>query len=348
MVPSSSTRQVLVDTQTRYTITRSSFSTRELSADAQILAWRQRVGHVVDVPPSAAQLRDGFGANIDAYVVGKIKLTDARTDAMTLDRSLARVSTDALTDYAFHLFIEGDAGIVTRTRQKPGAADGDKSIIAFDLTQPFHVERPACRVLTLFLPRDVVDAGLPDGESIHGRTLSTSTPLGQLVQSHIAAIGQELPTAGATDAVEKMHAGAELILAGFRKVSHLNGVNRAAVQTVVMGQVRRFIEANLHDSDLTPTYVVDALKLKRATIYRWFEHEGGLGAYIRQRRLRMAATELVRFPQLPVIDIAYGLGFKSASDFTRAFRRAFDTSPKDFRLQTLGLRQIGSSANQLG
>ncbi|WP_409518718.1 hypothetical protein [Paraburkholderia sp. LEh10] len=36
----------------------------------------------------------------------------------------------------------------------------------------------------------------------------------------------------------------------------------------------------------------------------------------------------MRFPQLQVMEIAYGLGLKSASDFTRAFRRAFDMSPK--------------------
>jgi AraC-like DNA-binding protein len=32
-----------------------------------------------------------------------------------------------------------------------------------------------------------------------------------------------------------------------------------------------------------------------------------------------------------VTDIAYGLGFKSASDFTRAFRRAYGMAPQEFR-----------------
>jgi AraC-like DNA-binding protein len=48
-------------------------------------------------------------------------------------------------------------------------------------------------------------------------------------------------------------------------------------------------------------------------------------------RLRHAADELIRYPHLAVIEIAYGLGFKSASDFTRAFRRAYDMAPQDFR-----------------
>jgi AraC-like DNA-binding protein len=106
-----------------------------------------------------------------------------------------------------------------------------------------------------------------------------------------------------------------------------------------MSQVRAYVEANLNQPDLSPSSVVDALQLKRATIYRWFEHEGGLGAYIRNRRLREAADELVRFPGLQVIDIAYGLGFRSASDFTRAFRRAYGMSPQDARIRALELQR---------
>lgn len=62
-----------------------------------------------------------------------------------------------------------------------------------------------------------------------------------------------------------------------------------------------------------------------------FQHEGGLAAYIRHLRLRHAADELVKYPNLRAADIGYGVGFKSASDFTRAFRRAYEVAPQDFR-----------------
>jgi AraC-like DNA-binding protein len=48
----------------------------------------------------------------------------------------------------------------------------------------------------------------------------------------------------------------------------------------------------------------------------------------------------VRFPQLRVVEIAYGLGFNSPSDFTRAFRRAFDMSPQDLRARALILQAM--------
>lgn len=42
----------------------------------------------------------------------------------------------------------------------------------------------------------------------------------------------------------------------------------------------------------------------------------------------------MRYPHLTVMEVAYGLGFGSASDFTRAFRRAYDMPPQEFREQS--------------
>jgi AraC-like DNA-binding protein len=321
----------------------SSFSTRALTTDNQLLAWRARVGHVVDVPPSNKQVAAGFGANIDKYAINEMTFTDTRTDAMRLERSVARVSIDSHRDYVFQVFLEGETGNVTGMHKKRSATGSAQGIIAFDLNQPFRVERPACHVLSLFVPRTIVDAGLSDGESIHGRVVQQGSPLAGLVLDHVTAISKEIPQLGLGGAVDALTAGARLLVAAFRKESRLMGTERAALQAAVMGQVRRFVEANLHQGDLTPSSVVAALQLKRATIYRWFEHEGGLGAYIRHRRLRMAADELVRFPQIPVTEIAYGLGFKSASDFTRAFRRAFDMSPQDTRARAFDLQHARKS-----
>ncbi|WP_316251748.1 helix-turn-helix domain-containing protein [Paraburkholderia sp. UCT2] len=43
------------------------------------------------------------------------------------------------------------------------------------------------------------------------------------------------------------------------------------------------------------------------------------------------ALHIYRHPRRPVIEVAYGWGFNSASDFNRAFKRAYDLSPGDFR-----------------
>lgn len=314
-------------------ITHHHFNVQDMAPQRPLLAWRDRVGHVIDVLPSLKQLENPFNASIDRYTVGELVFTDCRSDQMLLERSVARISTDKMRDYVFQVFTEGGiesvAGLYPQRRNAHAAA----SVLALDMNQPVRMQRSACRVLTLFVPRAQVEAAFPDAESMHGRAFENTTPLARLLIDHIAALNQNLPTMRADEADSALRVGAQLLIAAFGKQARLSGNARAAARAAMFGKVRRYIQANLHQAALSPESLLDALQLPRPTLYRMFEHEGGLGAYIRNRRLREAADELVQFPDLTVMEIAFGLGFKSASDFTRAFRRAYDMSPQDLRAQ---------------
>ena len=63
--------------ESRSAISTSRFSTHALAAGEQFLAWRQRVGHVVDAPPSKEQIAGGFRGEIDLYAVGGMGLRTA-------------------------------------------------------------------------------------------------------------------------------------------------------------------------------------------------------------------------------------------------------------------------------
>jgi AraC-like DNA-binding protein len=318
------------------------FSTRACPRERQLLAWRDRVGHVVDVVPDKDQIARGFSGSIDLHAAGGLVFTEARTDALVLERSIARVSTDTRRDFAFHVYVEGETGHVSGLSVKRSAPGSVRGIIALDLNQRFRVERPACRVLTMFVPRVIVAAHIGDCDALHGRVLPDHAPLVHFVFEHFEATARELPVLDRPDAADALDAGARLLLEAFADKPNAASDSRAALQTAVKSQVKRYIETRLHEADLTPTAIVEALGLKRATVYRWFEQEGGLAAYIRLRRLREAADELALFPNLQIADIAFGLGFKSASDFTRAFRRAFDVSPLEMRLRALELLRATS------
>ena len=315
------------------------FNTHGQPADQQLLTWRDRVGHIVDVLPSKAQVAGGFNGSIDRYAVGSFVFTEAHTDSMVLERSVTRVSMDTTRDYVFQFPVQGQIGQVTGVHKKRSAANAVQGIVAFDLNQPFGVDRPACQLLSLFVPKSLVESDFPDAEGIHGRIIERNSPLTSLVFDHMASLSRDLPAMHSHDAISALHVTAQLLVATFQRQVRVNGEARAAIQSAILGKIRRFVDANLHHSALSPSSVVDALGLKRATVYRWFDHEGGLGAYIRNRRLREAADELVRFPQRAITEIAYGLGFKSASDFTRAFRRAYGLSPRDARAQASELQR---------
>ncbi len=317
-------------------LSHSHFSVQAEPPQRRLQAWRERVGHVIDVLPCSASADTGkpFRAAIDRYDVGDIVFTDCRSDAMLLERSLARISTDSVRDYAFHVFTEGDVADVTLRRAATNSKTAPLAaakFLALDLGQPVRMRRNACRVLSFFVPGALVEELFPDPEAIHGRVMQGDTMIARLAMAHIAALGHDIATLSAPAAHDAVRTGAQLLVAGFGKQAHLSGDARAAARAAMFGQARRYIQANLHRADLTPESVLNALRMPRPTLYRMFQHEGGLGAYIRHLRLRHAADDLVRYPHLMVTDVAYGVGFKSPSDFTRAFRRAYEMSPQDFR-----------------
>lgn len=312
-------------------VIRSHFDVQALAPHQQLLAWRDRVGHVIDVLPTRAGIEMPFNASIDRYGVGELVFTDCRSDTMLLDRSLARISTDSIRDFVFHVFLEGDVDDVSvRSSARPGGT-GAATFLALDMGQPVRMRRNACRVLTFFVPGALAAQVFPDPEALHGRTMRNETPLTRLILEHVAALSRNVANMDAGALRCAIHTGAELLVAAFGKQAGLDGSVRAAARAAMFGHVRRHIQANLRNPDLSPESIVDSLRLSRPSVYRLFQHEGGLGAYIRHLRLRQAVDELARCRHLTVTEIAYGLGFTSSSDFTRAFRRSYGMAPRDFR-----------------
>lgn len=315
----------------KHGIAHSHFNVQGEAPQRRLLAWRDRVGHLIDVLPSRSDLARPFHASIDRYQVGELVFTDCRSDLVVLERSLARISTDRVRDFVFHVFLEGGVENVAVRNSGRSPTPSVASILALDMNQPIRMQRQACRVLTFFVPGELVQEVFPDPEAIHGRVLHGSTPLTRLIIEHVATLSQNIAHMTASEADGTLRAAAQLLVAAFGQQAHLSGDTRAAARAAMFGQVRRYIQAHLTDDELSPESVLHALQFPRPTIYRLFQHEGGVGAYIRHLRLRHAADELIRHPHRAVIEIAYGLGFKSASDFTRAFRRAYDMAPQDFR-----------------
>lgn len=295
-------------------------------------AWQERMSTVYDVQPVPA-LEDGavFDASFARYTVDDLTFFDMRTGPNVAVRSLGRVSTESVRDISFNLFVEGIPAEFRGHRMRADEHRAPKvpSILALDMDQPCTIRSHEGRMLMFFVPRAVVEKAFPDAASLHGRRVEANTPLTRMLVAHLLALSRQIVGLARDDAGDSFRTTVQLLVAAFSREAGLSGDARAAVRAAVYGQVCRHVEAHLHDPGLSPESVLQSLQLSRASVYRLFLHHGGLAAYIRARRLRTAADELVRFPNLAVQDIAAGLGFNNASSFTRAFRRAYDIAPQE-------------------
>lgn len=307
----------------------------------QMLAWSDYVGRILDVPVSRAQVANGFHGELDTYVFKDLRFLDSRTDPVAQMRTAARISTDNVSDYVFHIVLDGIAETEAGPRRK--STQFIPGVLALDMCQPMLMQRPTkSRVMAFFLPRAMVDAAIPHAESLHGNVVTYNTPLTLLLREQLLTIASDLPSMSDEEAQSAVSTGAQLVLAAFGKMHHLSHTARAAARAAMLGRIKRYIRANLHARELAPEHILRGFPLARPTLYRMFEAEGGLHAYIRNCRLREAADRLVGIKTMSVTQIADGLGFNCPSDFTRAFRRAYGVAPQEFR--ALGLEWLRDTA----
>lgn len=301
----------------------------------QAQAWRDYVGRIMEVPVPRSQRKQGFRGELSTYVLKDLIFLDSRTDAVCQVRSSGYISRDSLRDYVFHVAIEGIIETeIGGSRRK--AAQFVPGILALDMNQTMRMVRPAsARVLAFFLPRQVVEAAIPDAESLHGRVVNYASPLTRLLLDQLMALCNTLPTLPAAELDTVLRRCGELILAAFGKQTRLESGQRAAVRAAWQDKIQRYIEANLYRHDLTPEHLLATFPLSRPSLYRLFEAEGGLAAYVRNCRLREAANELVLAPETAIAKIARDLAFQSPAHFSRVFRSAYGMAPLDFRTMRL-------------
>ncbi|MGV2293434.1 helix-turn-helix domain-containing protein [Trinickia sp. YCB016] len=308
------------------------FDVAGLPPSQQLLAYWEQLGHVIEVVPSLEQIGQPFACINDRYEIGEFRISDTFTDTVLFERTIARISRDNVRSIGFTIFLDGDAhSIITHAGKRESTLFAG-SVLATDQDQPSRVMRQACRYITLVVPRYVLEHVFSDPGAIHGRVLDPRKPGTRLIVQRARTLVENFRYMVFEDAHRRLAGLVQLIVAAFGDEAGLSGNQRAVGRALMFDHVRRYVRANLQECELSPESVIESLGLPRSTIYRLFEHEGGLGAYIRDLRLRTAANDLVRNPITPIKDIGYSLGFKSAAHFTRAFQGAYEITPKEMRL----------------
>lgn len=299
--------------------------------------WQERMGPVYDVQPPSARAMDTFHASVTRHSIEQLSLLEIHTGANLAVRSLARVSTESIDDISFSLFLEGRPAQYLGGRSGKASAppDAAPAVLALDMAQACTIHSFDSRMLLLFAPRKSVEKFIPDASSLHGRWLRAEQPLLRLLCDHLLAVRRDISVLSAKKMQADLDTALQILVTAYGRQAGLDGNGQAAVRAAVYAQVRRHVQSRLHDPMLSPESVLESLHLSRASVYRIFQEDGGIATYIRNQRLRAAARQLMVNPRLDILPLAFNLGFNDASTFSRAFRMAFDITPRDLRKTAL-------------
>ncbi|GAA0304293.1 helix-turn-helix domain-containing protein [Streptomyces turgidiscabies] len=246
----------------------------------------------------------------------------------------------------YHLTLMLDAGMSLDHAGRTTTFDAHDLHLA-DSSRPYDFrptdarERRVVRGVGLDIPKALLP--LPPhriGELLN-RRLSGREGVGALLAGFLTGLDRQADTLQPSDAPRLGTVALDLLSAWTAQLLEAEASLTPETRSrATAHRVQGFIRQNLHDPDLTPPVIAAAHNISLSYLHRIFQQQTQgepVAAWIRRKRLENAHRDLAD-PALrctPIHVIAARWGYPRPSDFTRAFRGAYGTSPTEHRRRAL-------------
>jgi AraC-like DNA-binding protein len=275
--------------------------------------------------------------SIDAQPVGRIRpspciVRRAQFDGLSiLDCDVPDVFSvntyapdGAKSDLLVVTLVTAGREIVEQGGRQATLEPGDMFVVDAALPGTCHIPS-RIHTVTLVIPKPLVSmrGPLPD-------KLPAQSPVARLLGDYMSLLVRELAALPA--AAVSVAAKATLELVQLITASDCPSADSAPLRVTLLPQVRRYIERNLRDPELTPSRIADANAISLRTLHAMFASTGeSVSDYVRRHRLERSREALLSQPDAAVIDIAGQWGYKNASHFARAFKAEYGFPPHELR-----------------
>lgn len=303
------------------TIPSSHFATDEFGT------WRESIGVVFDVARPQHEEASPFSAKVDAFQLGGLVITAASLGAQRYVRSATQARRDGMDHFVLNLYRAGGWRARTEQGEFEGVA-GHVSVL--DLSRDLISDEPRSDLVTLFIPRSLLEERLPDLGALHGR--APSGPYAALLGEYIDLLARKLPMLPAGEEQSLCRATCEMLVACIQPSLAAAEAARPGLELILLRRAKRFIDTHLKSPQLNADAICSALGVSRRTLYRLFEPEGGVQHHIHASRLERIRSALFDPNETRRIsEIAEEFGFVRSDHFARAFKLQFGCSASAMR-----------------
>jgi AraC-like DNA-binding protein len=308
-----------------------SYSTAGLPASAKVAYWNDVISSVfapLETRPAHAE----FDAELQCAKFGRLRLAKAVSRAATVRRSKAQASRADEHRYFLHVQTGGKL-LIRQDRHEAMLEQGD--LVLSDATLPYQLTYDdECSTLVLIVTDKELRRHLPTPEEMIGVKLSGQNGLSRTNALMLADVWGQVEHGFPPDIGSRI---ADSILDVFA-TSSMEIKGMAVAEPAIVGarrvQIKRYIEANLRNPDLTVRSVASAFGISPRYLHILFTHENEtVSSYILRRRLEECGKQLADalWRRRTITEIAFGWGFNNATHFARVFRNRYGTSPRDYR-----------------
>jgi AraC-like DNA-binding protein len=317
------------------------FSTRDVLAPDRFSCWREHISQTYVPMDVEGDRTADTTVSQRILALGAVQLWTMEHSPMTLRRTRKLIQQSDPELYHLSLNLRGTMGLTSSDHE---AEYEPYDLVLHDTSRPHLIRATTSHSKDtilgtgLLIPRRLLP--LPENaiDSLIMRRLSGREGIGALLAQFLTQVTRDSGSYRPDDGPRLGMVAVDLLSALFAHALDAgNSLPPESHQQTLVLRIRAFIQANLHDPQLTPRTIAAAHHISTSYLHLLFQHEEEtVAAWIRSQRLERARRALAdpTMRAIPIHAIAARSGFPRAADFTRAFRRAYGVSPRDYRHQT--------------
>jgi AraC family transcriptional regulator, positive regulator of tynA and feaB len=195
------------------------------------------------------------------------------------------------------------------------------------------------QALTVVVPEAALRVHMPVPERVCGLHMSGSRGMGSIVSDMVRKLWAQVEKSGVPPEFGAPIARNLLdVVATSYAMEYSAVMSESAVTSARLAHIKRYVETNLRDPDLTPGAVAKYFGVSPRYVRMIFAGENeSLSGYILRRRLEESAQRLasVLWSGHTIAETASAWGFTSMAHFTRVFKEQFGLTPRQYRRQHL-------------
>lgn len=237
--------------------------------------------------------------------------------------------------YALRLALDGTA-VVRQSGREAVLRPGQFALL--DTSLPFEGQHQGCArnsCVAVQIPRARLTLPRRRADRLTAVTIDARRGLGAVFSRWLTTLTSQAHDIAAADEPALARTTVELLNALLTTSPH-GEVSLEAHHRALRASITAFAEHHLGDPRLGPRAIAEAHHISLRHLHRLFaDEETTPAAWIRRRRLERCHRDLAdpALRHLTIGAIAGRWGFVGKAHFTRAFREAYGTTPRDFRRQ---------------
>lgn len=289
--------------------------------------WHQATCQNFSLSVCKRPVGQAFRARVSSREFGPLVMSEAlslQAESILMTRGRGEIRVDQRDHFMLYLILSGRVDL-EQDRRRTSASAGDMFI--YDQATPFSLEFHSSRVVIVNVPRPLLVSRIPKVRRFTAHRIAGSSKMGALVGSLVQHMST-FDVMTQTKVADRLSLSAMDILATALDLEVVGNENLQRERHRLLPQVKNYILAHLHETDLDLESIARAQSIAPRTLNRVFAAEGTTPIrWLWQQRLASSYKALSEKQVATVTDAALGSGFSDMSHFSRAFKREFGRLP---------------------